>query len=96
MWQRKGALVVVVLVRRAWESKAQLLAAGAQVEVLPYQRASADRKQQGKSVGDQATLNRREVAGHGLGMGGGWVVTTPITTDRRRGMRGGPGRITSG
>jgi site-specific DNA recombinase len=52
----------VVVRRRVWSSKAELLAGGGEVEALAYQRASADKKQQGKSVGDQATLNRREVA----------------------------------
>jgi len=69
--QRKGALVVVV--RRVWDSKAALLAGGVAVEALAYQRASADKKQQGKSVGDQATLNRREVAGQGWRLGASYT-----------------------
>jgi hypothetical protein len=43
----------MVVRRRVWESKAQLLAAGAEAEAeaLKYQRASADRKQQGQERG---------------------------------------------
>lgn len=59
-----------MVVWRVWESKAQLLAVGAQVEALLYQRASRDKQHRGKSVGDQATLNRREVAAHGWRLGG--------------------------
>jgi len=66
--QRKGALVVMV-VRRVWGSKAELLAGAVAVEALAYQRASANKKQQGKSVGDQSRLNQREVGSHGWQLG---------------------------
>jgi Resolvase, N terminal domain len=74
-WCRSGSAkaVLVVVVRRVWGSKAELLAGGVEVEALAYQRASADKKQQGKSVGDQAKLNRREVAGQGWRLGASYT-----------------------
>jgi site-specific DNA recombinase len=46
-------------------TKAALLAGGAEVRALRYQRASRDRKEQGKSVGDQGRLNAAEVERQG-------------------------------
>ncbi|MGH3649041.1 MAG: recombinase family protein [Micromonosporaceae bacterium] len=51
--------------RRRWESKAELLAGGDAVSALTYERASQDKKEQGKSVTDQRALNHAEVARHG-------------------------------
>jgi site-specific DNA recombinase len=62
-----------VAFRRSWGSKAELLAGGSAVEALTYQRASADKKQQSKSVGDQERLNRAEVEGHGWRLGGSYT-----------------------
>jgi site-specific DNA recombinase len=59
---RRGAGVVQ---RQRFESKAALLAAGSWVAALTYERASQDRKEQGKSVGDQRRLNVAEVERHG-------------------------------
>jgi DNA invertase Pin-like site-specific DNA recombinase len=47
--------------RRAWASKADLLAGGEFVSALTYERASQDKKGQGKSVSDQRVLNLSEV-----------------------------------
>ena len=46
-------------------TKAELLAAGADVRAGRYQRASQDKKEQGKSVHDQGVLNAAEVARYG-------------------------------
>jgi DNA invertase Pin-like site-specific DNA recombinase len=51
--------------RRVWASKTALLAGGAEVAALRYQRASGDKKQEGKSVTDQGTENVRTVDAHG-------------------------------
>ncbi len=59
---RRGAGLVQ---RQRFESKAALLAAGSKVAALTYERASQDRKEQGKSVGDQRRLNVAEVERHG-------------------------------
>lgn len=48
-------------VRREWENKRDLLEAGDLVSALTYERASQDKKEQGKSVTDQRALNHREV-----------------------------------
>ncbi|GIF76884.1 recombinase family protein [Asanoa siamensis] len=47
--------------RVRFDSKDALLAGGVDVRALRYQRASQDRKEQGKSVGDQGKLNLAEV-----------------------------------
>jgi site-specific DNA recombinase len=51
--------------RVRFDSKAALLAAGADANALRYQRASQDKKEQGKSVGDQGKLNLAEVNRYG-------------------------------
>src|SRR2546421_10061643 len=51
--------------RVRFDSKAVLLAAGAEANALRYQRASQDKKEQGKSVGDQGRLNLAEVNRNG-------------------------------
>ncbi|HZM75187.1 MAG TPA: recombinase family protein [Candidatus Limnocylindrales bacterium] len=51
--------------RRDWATKADLLAGGELVSALTYERASQDKKGQGKSVKDQRVLNHSEVARHG-------------------------------
>lgn len=48
--------------RRVWATKADLLAGGNAVSALTYERASQDKKGQGKSVRDQRVLNHSEVA----------------------------------
>lgn len=47
--------------RARFDSKDALLAGGAQVRALRYQRASQDKKEQGKSVGDQGKINLAEI-----------------------------------
>ncbi|MEV6345932.1 recombinase family protein [Actinoplanes sp. NPDC051851] len=44
-----------------FDSKATLLAGGSEVRALRYQRASQDKKEQGKSVHDQGVLNVKEI-----------------------------------
>jgi site-specific DNA recombinase len=51
--------------RRAWANKTELLAGGTDVEALRYNRASGDKKQEGKSVTDQDKENLREIRAHG-------------------------------
>lgn len=51
-------------VRRDWASKTALLAGGAEVAALRYQRASGDKKQEGKSVTDQGKENVRTITAH--------------------------------
>src|SRR6266511_2331008 len=51
--------------RVRFDSKAALLAAGADANALRYQRASQDKKEQGKSVGDQGKLNLADVNRYG-------------------------------
>jgi DNA invertase Pin-like site-specific DNA recombinase len=48
-----------------FNTKAELLAGGADVRAGRYQRASQDKKEQGKSVGDQGKLNVAEVKRNG-------------------------------
>jgi site-specific DNA recombinase len=48
-----------------FDSKAALLAGGPEVRAGRYQRASQDKKQQGKSVGDQGSLNVAEISRNG-------------------------------
>jgi len=55
--------------RRTWESKADLLAGGDLVSALTYERASQDKKGQGKSISDQRVLNHSEVAQHAWRLG---------------------------
>src|SRR3954447_10628528 len=45
-----------------FESKAALLDGGSGVRALRYQRASQDKKEQGKSVHDQGVLNVKEIS----------------------------------
>ncbi|WP_244870533.1 recombinase family protein [Catellatospora sp. IY07-71] len=52
-----------------WDSKADLLAGGDLVSALTYERASQDKKKQGKSVTDQRKLNHGEVARHSWQLG---------------------------
>ncbi|MDG4798811.1 recombinase family protein [Micromonospora sp. WMMD1082] len=47
--------------RVRFDTKDALLAGGADVRALRYQRASQDKKEQGKSVGDQGKLNLAEI-----------------------------------
>src|SRR6266498_1995539 len=49
------------LKRNRFATKAELLAAGEAVAALTYERASQDKKEQGKSVGDQRKLNLAEI-----------------------------------
>jgi site-specific DNA recombinase len=51
--------------RIRFDTKAALLAGGAGVRSLRYQRASADKKEQGKSVHDQGVLNVTEIDRNG-------------------------------
>ncbi|MFI5914812.1 hypothetical protein [Dactylosporangium sp. NPDC051541] len=46
-------------------TKAELLAGGADVRAGRYQRASQDKKEQGKSVHDQGVLNDADIARYG-------------------------------
>ncbi len=50
--------------RRVWESKTDLLNGGDLVSALTYERASQDKKEQGKSVTDQRKLNLGEIDRH--------------------------------
>ncbi|HEY0529970.1 MAG TPA: recombinase family protein [Actinoplanes sp.] len=52
-------------VRTRIGTKAELLAGGADVRALRYQRASQDKKEQGKSVHDQGVLNVKEITSRG-------------------------------
>ena len=54
-------------------SKAELLAAGELVSALTYERASADKKEQGKSVTDQRASNLAEVSRYGWSVAGSFV-----------------------
>ncbi|WP_233513625.1 hypothetical protein [Micromonospora craterilacus] len=51
--------------RVRFDSKDALLAGGVEVRALRYQRASQDKKEQGKSVGDQGKLNLAEFGPEG-------------------------------
>jgi site-specific DNA recombinase len=59
--------------RRVWHSKTELLAAGGEVVALRYQRASGDKKQEGKSVTDQGKENTRVIAGYAWRDGGSYT-----------------------
>lgn len=59
---RRGGVGPTDLAR--FVDKAALLAGGDAVRALRYQRASVDKKEQGKSVGDQGKLNVAEVERH--------------------------------
>jgi DNA invertase Pin-like site-specific DNA recombinase len=61
--------------------KAALLAGGKDVRAFRYQRASQDKKEQGKSVHDQGVLNAREVASHG------WTDALSFTDNDRSASR---------
>jgi site-specific DNA recombinase len=59
--------------RRVWESKSELLAGGADVVALSYQRASSDKKHEGKSVEDQESLNLGKIERFGWTLGGSFT-----------------------
>ncbi len=70
------------VVRRVrWDTKAALLAGGGDVRALRYQRASQDKKGQGKSVGDQGALNLAEVNRNG------WADAGSFTDNALSGSR---------
>jgi site-specific DNA recombinase len=64
-----------------FDSKAELLAGGAAVKAVRYQRASQDKKEQGKSVGDQGVLNAKEIRSHG------WTDSASFTDNDRSASR---------
>jgi site-specific DNA recombinase len=68
-------------VRVRFNTKAELLAGGADVRALRYQRASQDKKEQGKSVTDQGKLNAAEIAKHS------WSDTGSFTDNHRSASR---------
>jgi site-specific DNA recombinase len=51
--------------RVRFNTKAELLDGGVEVRALRYQRASQDKKEQGKSVHDQGVLNGKEISSRG-------------------------------
>jgi site-specific DNA recombinase len=59
--------------RRVWDNKAALLAGGADVVAVRYQRASGDKKQEGKSVTDQGKENVRVIVGQSWRDGGSYT-----------------------
>jgi|GEM_PF-743817 len=59
--------------RRQFAGKAELLAAGTDVAAFTYERASQDKKEQGKSVIDQRRLNVAEVDSHGWRLAGSFM-----------------------
>ncbi|MBO3738006.1 recombinase family protein [Actinoplanes sp. NEAU-H7] len=64
-----------------FETKTALLAGGAEVRALRYQRASQDKKEQGKSVHDQGVLNVKEITSHG------WTDSASFTDNDRSASR---------
>ena len=68
-------------VRVRFGTKAELLAGGAEVRALRYQRASQDKKEQGKSVTDQGKLNVKEINSHG------WMDAGSFTDNDRSASR---------
>ncbi|MBO3741647.1 recombinase family protein [Actinoplanes sp. NEAU-H7] len=64
-----------------FDSKAALLAGGSEVRALRYQRASQDKKEQGKSVHDQGVLNVKEINSHG------WTDSASFTDNDRSASR---------
>ena len=67
--------------RVRFNTKAGLLAGGADVRALRYQRASQDKKEQGKSVHDQGVLNLKEVTSRA------WTDTGSFTDNDRSASR---------
>lgn len=69
--------------RVEWARKADLFSGGASVHALAYQRASQDKRQTEKSVGDQERLNMREIDSYG------WSVHPgePFTDNARSSSR---------
>jgi site-specific DNA recombinase len=68
-------------IRVRFNTKAELLAGGADVRALRYQRASQDKKEQGKSVHDQGVLNLKEIGSHG------WTDADSFTDNDRSASR---------
>jgi site-specific DNA recombinase len=64
-----------------FDSRAALLAGGAEVRAGRYQRASQDKKEQGKSVGDQRKLNIAEIDRNG------WALAATFTDNDRSASR---------
>jgi DNA invertase Pin-like site-specific DNA recombinase len=64
-----------------FDSKAALLAGGAEVRAGRYQRASQDKKEQGKSVGDQGKLNVAEINRND------WTASATFTDNDRSASR---------
>jgi site-specific DNA recombinase len=64
-----------------FDSKAALLAGGSEVRAGRYQRASQDKKEQGKSVGDQGRLNVAEINRNG------WAESATFTDNDRSASR---------
>ncbi len=64
-----------------FDGKAALLAGGLEVRALRYQRASQDKKEQGKSVGDQGVLNIKEIGSRG------WKDAQSFTDNNRSASR---------
>jgi site-specific DNA recombinase len=64
-----------------FDSKTTLLAGGAEVRALRYQRASQDKKEQGKSVHDQGVLNAKEIDSRG------WSDAASFTDNDRSASR---------
>jgi DNA invertase Pin-like site-specific DNA recombinase len=67
--------------RVRFNTKAELLAGGTDVRALRYQRASQDKKEQGKSVHDQGVLNVKEINAHG------WTDADSFTDNDRSASR---------
>ncbi|MEN3610312.1 recombinase family protein [Plantactinospora sp. ZYX-F-223] len=67
--------------RVRFANKDALLAGGADVRALRYQRASQDRQEQGKSVGDQGKLNLAEITKRG------WADAGSFTDNDRSASR---------
>lgn len=68
-------------VRVRFGTQAELLAGGVEVRALRYQRASQDKKEQGKSVHDQGGLNVKEITSHG------WTDAGSFTDNDRSASR---------
>ena len=68
-------------VRLRFNTKAELLAGGADVRALRYQRASQDKKEQAKSVRDQGVLNVKEIDSRG------WTDAGSFTDNHRSASR---------
>ncbi|WP_432824729.1 recombinase family protein [Dactylosporangium sp. CA-092794] len=64
-----------------FDTKADLLAGGAEVRSARYQRASQDKKEQGKSVTDQGKLNKAEISRYS------WTEADSFTDNDRSASR---------